>query len=136
MAGTGLIVAATLTPFVGTSSEAPISGLCDLSRLGFAPLSRLVRVGDESLNVLLFIPLGLAIGLLPASSARRALVLGGLALPFLVELTQALVPPLGRGCESADVIDNLSGLLIGLAIGLVAGWLARLVRPRAVDGAP
>ena len=55
-------------------------------------------------------------------------VVAAIALPFAIEATQLLVPLLGRGCESADVVDNLIGLAIGLAIGLVAGWLLPGVR--------
>jgi len=32
-------------------------------------------------------------------------------------LIQLLIPILDRGCQSADVVDNITGLLIGLVIG-------------------
>jgi hypothetical protein len=128
VAGTGLIVAATLTPHIDAFYAEPrAGGLCDLSRLGLPPLGALMRPNDVSLNVLLFVPLGLAVGLLPRGSARTRLMVGALAFPFVIELTQSLVTPLGRGCESADVIDNLTGLVIGLVVGLTAGWLGRRV---------
>ncbi len=40
-----------------------------------------------------------------------------------VETVQALAPALGRRCESGDVVDNVTGLLVGLAIGSVIGDL-------------
>ena len=38
---------------------------------------------------------------------------------------------LARGCQSGDVIDNLTGLVIGLAAGSFIAWVAsRLVHRR------
>ncbi|MFO7531122.1 MAG: VanZ family protein, partial [Candidatus Limnocylindrales bacterium] len=85
------------------------------------------RVNAVSLNVLLFIPLGLAIGLLPRTRARRYLIVGGFALPVVVEATQSLITVLGRGCESADVFDNAMGMAIGLVMGLSLSTIARWV---------
>ena len=48
-------------------------------------------------------------------------------LPASIELIQLLVPPLGRECQSADVIDNLTGLVVGLAAGVVARLLAGML---------
>lgn len=128
LAALGLVIAATLTPHAGSSSgELVAAGWCDLSRIGFAPLETLLRVNVVSLNVLLFVPLGMAIGLLPRTRARTYLIVGGFALPVLIEATQSLVTVLGRGCESADVFDNAMGFAIGLVVGLsvsaVARWL-------------
>jgi hypothetical protein len=128
VASLGLVVAATLTPHVGGSSgERVAAGWCDLSRVGFAPLGTLLRVNAVSLNVLLFVPLGLAIGLLPRTRARRYLIVGGFALPVVVEATQSLITVLGRGCESADVFDNAMGMAIGLVMGLSLSTIARWV---------
>lgn len=129
----GIILSATLTP----SPEAIDSGAsgirgCDLSRIGLAPIRELLRLGDTGLNVLMFVPLGAAIGLLPPSGRRTAIIVAAIALPFAIEAIQALVPWLDRACESADVVDNLTGLAIGLGGGVVAGRLAGAVdrRPR------
>jgi len=63
----GVIVSATLTPLRGALDFAAIAtGTCDLSRVGLAPIAQLIQLGDTSLNVALFIPLGIAIGLVPA----------------------------------------------------------------------
>jgi hypothetical protein len=48
--------------------------------------------------------------------------MAALAMPFVVELTQSFVTSLGRGCESADIIDNLTGLCLGFGVGTVLRW--------------
>jgi VanZ family protein len=124
--GVGIVLAATLTP----SAEALASGArgemtCDLTRMGRAPLAELLAIDDTSLNVLLFVPLGVVVGLLPRSRAKVTVVVATLALPLAVEVLQLLATGLDRTCQSADVIDNLTGLLLGLGLGSVLGWLAR-----------
>ena len=114
----GLIIAATLTPLKGAIESGLISnGTCDVSRLGLAPLWRLPLTSDDPvLNILLFIPLGISIGI--SRSPRRArLIIAAVALPFVVELAQLLLPVLDRSCETGDVVDNLTGLVLGLAVG-------------------
>ncbi|MCW2546248.1 MAG: hypothetical protein JWN96_708, partial [Mycobacterium sp.] len=83
------------------------------------------HLGDTSLNVILFVPLGLAIGLLGRSPATARMLVAVLALPLAIEAIQSLLPMLGRGCQSGDVVDNLLGLGIGLALGM----LPSAVRP-------
>jgi hypothetical protein len=125
LVGFGLVLAATLTPTAGAFYDGvPSDGVCDLSRIGIAPIRELVRPTEASLNVVLFLPLGVAVGLLPRS--RRALVvtIGAFLLTFIVEGIQLLVPALGRGCQSADLVDNLMGLVLGTAIGLVLRAIA------------
>jgi len=107
------------------------SSSCDLSRLGLAPLDELLEPSEASLNALMFIPLGAMIGLVPRSRRKAAVVIAAIALPFAIETIQLLVPALDRACESADVVDNLTGLVIGLGGGSVAGWLAAAVYRRA-----
>ena len=69
----GLIVMATLTPtgaaLTGTGSQ---WDACDLTRIGVAPLSVLLHLNDKSLNVALFVPLGLALGSLPLLAPERS----------------------------------------------------------------
>ena len=110
----GLILSATLTP-----------------RVGLATADELFQLGDTSLNVLLFLPLGVVLGLVPRSRRKAVIVAGAVALPFAIEAAQALVPWLERACQSADVTDNLTGLVSGLAIGAATGQLAGAVRRRA-----
>ena len=121
----GIILSATLTPLRGALDFGTVGGgSCDFSRVGFAPLRDLLRFGDTSLNVLMFVPLGVSIGLLPRSRLKLAIVVAAIALPFAIEATQLVVLWLDRACESADVVDNLTGLAIGLGGGIVARRLA------------
>ena len=107
--GFGLVVAATLMPTARALGGDPSDGVCDFSRMGFAPPVEFRYVTSASLNVLLFVPLGLAVGLLPRTRAAGFATLAAISLTFIVETVQLLVTPLGRGCQSADVFDNLSG---------------------------
>ena len=129
----GIIVSATLTPLDGVLVFDTIGrGTCDLSRMGLPALGELRGMNDTSLNVLLFLPLGISIALLPRSRRSLLVVLAAIALPFAVEMTQLLLPALGRGCQSADVIDNLLGLAVGVVVGGAARGLVA-VTGRAVD---
>jgi glycopeptide antibiotics resistance protein len=123
----GLILSATLTPYKGAIAlHATGSGSCAFLRVGLASPNELmaVSVNDTLLNVVLFVPLGLAIGLARRSRYAVPLVVAGIALPFAIEAIQLLAPSLARACESADVFDNLTGLVLGL----VAGALLARVR--------
>jgi VanZ family protein len=123
----GIVLAATLTPTDTALADGALSGgTCDLARIGLAPLDELLAVSDTSLNVLLFIPLGVAIGLLPSSRRRTIVLAAALVLPFAIEATQLLAPALDRICQGADVVDNLTGL----AIGIAGGWSVRRVAAR------
>jgi hypothetical protein len=128
----GIIISATLTP-TREALEHGTSGVtvpCDLRRIGLASPGELLAITDASLNVLLFAPLGIAIGLLTRSRLKAAVICAAIALPFAIESTQLLVPPLGRGCQSSDVADNLTGLVLGLFIGTVAGSVAAGLKTR------
>ncbi len=117
-----LIAFATLVPLYGTfEAGAPGSVGCDLSVLTPVTLGDFVSITDRALNVVLFAPLGFALGLMPRSRRSLVLIAGAAALPFAIEATQGLLPVLHRACESRDVIDNITGLLVGLACGVVAG---------------
>lgn len=129
IASIGLIVSATLTPLRDVLEDGAVSsGTCDLRRIGWAPLGMYLRPSGAALNVILFLPLGVALGLLPSGRRGTRLVIAtGLLSPVLVEGTQLLVTSLGRGCEAADIVDNLTGVVLGIAIG-------RLVRARWTAG--
>ena len=49
-------------------------------------------------------------------------------MPFLIEAVQLVATPLGRVCQSGDVVDNLTGLVIGL---VAAAAYLRLRRGRS-----
>ncbi|MFN8619381.1 MAG: VanZ family protein [Chloroflexota bacterium] len=124
LASTGLVLAATIPPDgspirVGTTS-------CDLGRVWLASWRTYVSINQASLNVALFVPMGVAIGLLPRKRTSRCVLAVAVILPFLIELIQLGLPVLGRGCQSADVVDNL----FGLGLGLVAGIAVRATAAR------
>jgi glycopeptide antibiotics resistance protein len=75
----------------------------------------LPAITQESLNALLLLPLGF----FSALAARRtwAAVLPVVITPIFIELVQALIPALDRVCSSKDVINNVSGGLLGVALG-------------------
>jgi hypothetical protein len=128
----GIALAATLIPAGAALTDgATSSGTCDLARIGLAPWDELRVISDTSLNVLLFVPLGLAIGLLPPSRRRTVVAVAAMMLPVAIEATQLLVPALDRICQSADVFDNLTGLAIGLVGGLVARQLGTAAKRRS-----
>ena len=136
LASAGVIVAATLTPFRDAFLPGTVALPCDFSRVGLAPLAELTSRNDTSLNVLLFVPLGIALGLVPNSARKLAVAAMAFAMPFVIELTQLLVPLLARGCQSADVIDNLTGLVLGLALGSPVGWLLGTRRSKRTSASP
>jgi hypothetical protein len=123
--GAGITLSATLTPspaaldgsLIGTDS-------CDLSRVGLATGNQLASVGEVALNILLFVPLGGAIGLIPRRRVRSLAIIAATLLPVAIEVVQLVVGRLGRACQSGDVIDNLTGLAIGFGGVLAVGWVA------------
>ena len=119
MAGLGLAIVTTLTPQRDAVERGAIgSGACDLSRMWLAPLDFYRGPNDSAENILLFVPLGIAIAFLRGRT-RRVAIAAGVLLPIVIEVLQRQVTILNRSCESADVVDNIAGLLIGLAIGAV-----------------
>jgi glycopeptide antibiotics resistance protein len=122
------ILFATLVPLNGVFEASPTGTIgCNLSTLSPVRLTDFLSKDDRAANVFLFIPLGLALGLLPRSRRTALMVLGGVVLPVFIEATQGLLPILHRACESGDVIDNVTGLLVGWVGGMAAGAvIARL----------
>ena len=123
----GAILTGTLSPKLTALDGAVGSGACDLSRIGPPSLADLVKFYDAVPNVLMFIPLGVVIAMMPRSRRKAVVLAGAVALPFAIETVQLLVPRLDRACQSADVADNL----IGLAVGLGAGALMVRLLPSA-----
>jgi glycopeptide antibiotics resistance protein len=91
--------------------------------------------GQRLLNTVLFIPSG-ALLVLAAGRWRMGWVvvplgLAGLAAySVLIELAQLELARIDRACDATDVIDNVSGTLVGVAIGLVLVVLFRPWRHR------
>ena len=121
----GLILAITLVP-MEHPGFAPDQGLrCLVPDLRVLGSGTLLQLSDDFLNVVLFVPLGLAIAFLPRSRRLPALALGAL-LPWAIEITQLLLPNLNRTCQSEDLTTNLLGLVVGFGLGLAALELATL----------
>ncbi len=115
------ILATTLAPDAGIPDPGTGPGICILVRFVPAPLAELTAITEASLNVILFLPLGLALGLAPRTRSTAIAIGAAVALPFAIETIQYVVPALGRYCDSGDVADNLTGLIAGLAVGLTVG---------------
>ena len=88
---------------------------CVISMPNTLGLFDLPAITQESLNSLLLLPLGL-FSVLAARQARVA-VLVVVITPIFIELTQALIPALDRVCSSQDVVNNITGGLLGVALG-------------------
>jgi len=88
-------------------------------------------LNDTSVNVLLGLPLGLAAVWLAGECRRWWPLLAAVALPFVVEGAQALLP-LGRsGFQLPDVLANgvvlVAGAVLGaFVVGAAALWRRRL----------
>src|SRR4051812_18539364 len=116
----GAILAATVTPIAASETAGGAGRECDMSKASVIPLSELTTLDDRSLNVLLFVPLGLTIGLVPAARSRFPLLVAATVLPVAIETFQLVAPTLNRGCEASDVVDNVTGIAVGFIAGVVA----------------
>ncbi len=91
--------------------------------------------GQRALNTLLFIPAG-AFLVLAVSRWRAGLVLAPLGLvclagySLLIEKTQLELARIDRACDITDVVDNVSGSVMGFAVGLVLMLVLRPWRHR------
>jgi hypothetical protein len=122
LASFGVIVGMTLTP----SPDYPFQRTCDLALVG--PTFRdLLTLNDRSLNVALFIPLGIAVVAIHTRHRLACLLLAASVAP-LVELTQLVLTPLRRTCQAIDVLDNELGLVLGVGGAGLALWAWRRAR--------
>jgi hypothetical protein len=87
--------------------------------------------GQQVLNTLLFVPAGVFLVLVLARW-RTGWVLVPLGLALLaayslaIEVTQLQVARIDRACDVTDIIDNVTGAVLGVGLGLL---LLPLVRP-------
>ena len=87
--------------------------------------------GQQLLNALLFVPAG-ALLVLVCARSRWAWVTVPVGLALLaaysamIELTQLAAARIDRACDVTDIIDNVTGALLGVCLGLV---LALVFRP-------
>ena len=80
--------------------------------------------GQRLLNTALFVPAGFCLALLVGRRRSWWLALPGLALLAAysagIEWTQLALARLDRACDVTDVVDNVSGAVLGVGAGLVA----------------
>jgi hypothetical protein len=91
--------------------------------------------GQQLLNTLLFVPAGgfLVLALGRWRSGRVLIPLGLIALAAYslgIEETQLHVARIDRACDVTDILDNVTGAVIGVALGLVLLPLTRPWRAR------
>jgi hypothetical protein len=123
-----LIALVTLLPAYGDPGIVSAEGRateCATNIGGPAPVGFWVFAGGQRLlNTLLFVPSG-ALLVLAVARWRIGWLLVPLGLAGLVaysvaiELTQLELARLDRACDLTDVVDNVSGAVVGVGIGLV-----------------
>jgi glycopeptide antibiotics resistance protein len=91
--------------------------------------------GQRVLNTVLFVPAGFVLALLLTRSWRGWVLLpiglGVLAAYSVgIEWTQLQLARLDRACDVTDVVDNVSGALVGMLAGLLVAVPFRLLRRR------
>lgn len=109
----GVVLTLTVTPGLSRLTVR----ICSLELAGPVPVRDLFTPGEQALNVWMFVPLAL-LAALPRPRRTLLLALGtALALPFFVEAVQWALPAMGRACSSKDIVDNLTGVVIGAGLG-------------------
>ena len=120
----GIIMAATLTPrSEALGSGARGSAYCDFSRIGLASWEQLISANEASGNVLMFIPLGAAIGLLPTFAIADDFRLESPTLPMPltkdgkvdVVIEASGVEPIGDGHRILVAHDKHPALFVVIA---------------------
>jgi hypothetical protein len=92
--------------------------------------------GQRLLNTVVFVPAG-ALLVVAVARWRAAWVLvpAGLAVlaaySVAIEATQLTLARIDRACDVTDVIDNVTGAVIGVGIGIVLAMVLRPWRRRA-----
>ena len=124
----GTIIAITLTPGSGGGffGQTWCGGLRPVPRL-----EDFLRLNEHGLNVLLFVPLGVLIGMIPRPRPFAIAAVSAAAMPIVIEWIQYSVPRLDRICQTWDALENLTGLAIGLGIGVVIAYARRTTRRTA-----
>jgi glycopeptide antibiotics resistance protein len=86
---------------------------------------------ESTANILLFIPVAFLAGL----RWRRpvAAMIGASAVSALIELLQAVIPAIGRACDTSDWITNTLGAVLGGILGAsVLIWHRRRTLPDSI----
>ena len=79
--------------------------------------SRWFEQSSDSLNIWVFVIFGL---LFPWTYRRWQLLGAVIAFPLAIEIVQRF---LSRDCSSFDVVNNWTGIALGLAVSLLIRWL-------------
>lgn len=112
-----LVIVAGLTLYPEGARSATVS--CAVQWPYLAPTAV-----ESTANILLFVPVSFLAGL----RWRHPVVaiLGASALSAVVEIVQALVPAIGRACDTSDWITNTIGTVIGGLLALATlSWHRR-----------
>ncbi|HEY1116411.1 MAG TPA: VanZ family protein [Acidimicrobiales bacterium] len=135
-----VIASITLIPANGAPGIVPAEGrltTCSWDIGGPAPEGFWIFGGGQRLlNTAVFVPSG-ALLVLAAARWRAAWVLVpvGLALlagySVLIEATQLALARIDRACDVTDVVDNVTGAVLGAAAGVVLALVLRPGRQRA-----
>jgi hypothetical protein len=131
-----VIAAITLIPANGAPGIVPAEGrltTCSWDIGGPAPDGFWIFAGTQRmLNTVVFVPAG-ALLVLALARWPRLLWIGipvGLALlaaySVAIEATQLELARIDRACDVTDVIDNVTGAVLGIGLGVV---LALVLRP-------
>lgn len=125
----------TLLPTTAEVGVVPAEGrlpTCSMDYGGPAPDGFWIFAGTQrTLNTVLFVPAG-AFLVLAVARWRAGLVLAPLGLlalagySVLIERTQLELARIDRACDITDVVDNVTGAVVGFGAGLV---LALVLRP-------
>jgi hypothetical protein len=128
--GFGGVVVATLLP---EAFRWPQDAVRHCTVEGGRPRSpyELLHVRHIELKLATYAPVGFAAALAGTRRRRAVALLGAAVLPFAVSALHYAVPVIGRHCDVQDVWDGVQGVVLGAALGLVAGPAARAVRERA-----
>lgn len=139
-----VIASITLIPANGAPGIVPAEGrltTCSWDIGGPAPEGFWVFGGGQRLlNTAVFVPAG-ALLVVAAARWRAAWVLvpTGLALlagySVLIEATQLELARIDRACDVTDVVDNVTGALLGVVPGIVLALVLRPWRARRPRGA-
>lgn len=120
------VLALTLGPGAWGYDDSLRQCVAEVGRLDLRQLRWLRHSADGLLNVTMLVPLGF-FTVLAVRRVWPAAVLV-LALPLVVETVQTIIP--GRQCSPIDYLTNVTGGLVGVAVGAVV-LVVRRHRPAA-----
>ncbi len=129
----GLITLLPATAAPGIVSAEGRLGTCSWDIGGPAPDGFWIFSGGQRLlNTVVFVPSGALLVVAAARAGRAALALVPVGLALLaaysvaIEWTQLELARIDRACDVTDIIDNVTGAVVGVGLGVV---LAMILRP-------